>query len=346
MTENVVRCLSCGLGSIGRALAREAVSRSGLEWVGAVDVDPALAGQDAAEAIGLDSPLPLGVPVAADLKEAIEELKPDVILHTTSSYIPDILSQLVTIIEAGCSVVSSSEQLAFAPLHHRQAAERLDRMAKEKGVVVLGTGVNPGFVMDRLVVDTGRNCTEIASIRVRRTVDASLRREPLQRKIGAGLSVEAFREKAAGGKFGHAGFQESVALIAHAFGWEGMEITETLGPMVAEEPVVTDYVRVEPGQAAGIDQRATGTLAGRMLIDLRIQMYVGAKDPEDVIEIEGTPDLTLRIPGGIFGDGATIGRLMSAVNEIRSQPPGLRTVVGIGVFDKTPNPMPIRGATD
>ena len=99
-------------------------------------------------------------------------------------------------------------------------------------------------------------------------------------------------------------------------------------------------------QAAGIDQRATGTLAGRTLIDLRIQMYVGAKDPEDAIEIEGTPDLTLRIPGGIFGDGATIGRLMSAVNEIRSQPPGLRTVVGLGAFDKTPNPMPIRGATD
>ena len=185
MSRIPVRCLSCGLGSIGRALAREAVSRKGLEWVGAVDIDPSLSGRDAAEVLGLDSPL--GLLIAADLKEVVEKLEPDVVLHTTSSYLPDIRSQLETIIRAGCSVISSCEELAFAPLRHRKAAEKLDQLAREKGVVVLGTGVNPRFVMDRLVVDSGRSCTEIAAVRVRRTVNASLRREPLQRKIGAGL---------------------------------------------------------------------------------------------------------------------------------------------------------------
>ena len=47
-----------------------------------------------------------------------------------------------------------------------------------------------------------------------------------------------------------------------------------------------------------------------------------------------------------IGGGATIGRLMSVINEIRSHPPGMRTVAGLGAFDRTPNPMPIRGTTD
>jgi 4-hydroxy-tetrahydrodipicolinate reductase len=336
-----VRCLICGLGAIGKVLAREVLNRKGLEWVGAVDVAPPMVGRDVADVLGLDTPL--GITVRSELDEAIRELHPDVVLHTTASYFPDFGKQIETIVSAGCPVVSSSEQLSFLPLHHRDGAWALDRLAKEKGVAVLGTGVNPGYVMDRLVVDTGRNCTEIAAIRVRRIVNASLRREPLQRKIGAGMTAEAFREKAATGRFGHAGFQESVALIAHGFGWSPVEVTETLEPKIADEIVETDFVRVEPGQAAGIDQRALGVYRGRTIIDLVIQMYVGAKEPEDVIEIDGTPDLRVKIAGGIFGDGATVGRLLSGINEVLFQPPGLRSVLGIGAFDNVPDPMPIRG---
>ncbi|MFQ5914588.1 MAG: dihydrodipicolinate reductase [Nitrospinota bacterium] len=340
MTDRRIRCLSVGLGSIGRALAREALNREGLEWVGAVDVDPSLADRDAGEVLGLDTPL--GITVYSDTREALSALRPDVALHTTSSYLPDIQSQVEEIVSAGCSVVSSAEELSFAPLHHRDAAWTLDHLAKEKKAVVLGTGVNPGYVMDRLVVEAARNCTEIAKVRVRRTVDASRRREPLQRKIGAGLAVEAFRERAAKGRFGHAGLQESVALIAHGFGWGQVEVTETLEPVVAGETVETEFVRVEAAQASGIDQRALGVYAGRGLIDLRIRMYVGAETPEDAIDVEGSPDVALRIAGGISGDKATLGRLLSAVNEIRFQPPGLRTVVGLGAFDSPPDPMPIR----
>ncbi len=341
MSRQRIRCLSCGLGSIGRALAREVLARQGLEWVGGVDVDPSLAGKEAAGVLGIDTPL--GITILPELKESLETLQPDVVLHTTSSYFSVIEPQIKEIVGAGCSVVSSAEELSFPPLHHREAARKLDRLAKEKKAVVLGTGVNPGYVMDRLVVDVGRNCTEIAGVRVRRTVDASLRREPLQRKIGAGLTAEAFRERAKSGRFGHAGLQESVALIAHGFGWGPVEITETLEPVIAEETVETEFVRVEAGQVSGIEQRAWGVLSGRRLIDLQIRMYVGAANPEDAIEIEGTPDLNVRIAGGISGDRATLGRLLSAINEIRFQPPGLRTVLGLGAFDSAPDPMPIRG---
>ncbi len=341
MNGNKSRCLICGLGAIGKELGREVLRREGLEWVGVVDINPSLVGKDPADVLGLETPL--GFKVVSDLKEALTKTRPDVVLHTTASYYPDFGSQIEQIVNAGCSVVSSAEQLSFLPLHYRDDAWRLDQLAKNNGVAVLGTGVNPGYVMDRLVVDTGRNCTEIAAIRVRRTVDASLRREPLQRKIGAGLSAEAFRERAATGRFGHAGFQESVALIAHGFGWQPVEVTETLGPRIAEETVVTDFVRVEAGQVAGIDQKALGIYRGKNLIDLHIQMYVGAKKPEDVIEIEGAPNLTVRVEGGIFGDRATIGRLLSGVTEIAFQPPGLRTVLGLGAFDSLTDPMPIRG---
>ncbi|MFQ5692375.1 MAG: hypothetical protein ACE5IM_04940, partial [Nitrospinota bacterium] len=342
MTDRGIRCLSYGLGSIGRALAVEILAREGLEWVGAVDVDPSLKGRDAGELLGVGAEL--GIEVRSDPEAALAELRPDVVLHTTSSYFFEIQPQIEEIVSAGSSIVSSSEELSFLPLHHRDAAWALDQLAREKGVVVLGSGVNPGYVMDRLVVDAGRNCTEIAAIRVRRTVDAARRREPLQRKIGAGLTAEVFRERAASGRFGHAGLQESVALIAHGFGWKPVEVTETLDPVIADEPVETEFVRVEAGQVAGIDQRAIGFLSGHALIDLRIRMYVGAENPVDAIAIDGSPSLSVRIAGGISGDQATVGRLLSSVSEIPFQPHGLRTVLGLGAFESVPDPMPIGGA--
>src|SRR5262249_3440311 len=147
---------------------------------------------------------------------------------------------------------------------------------------LVGTGVNPGFVMDKLVTTFSTVSQQIESVRVTRIVDAGGRRLPLQKKVGAGMTVEEFHAQVAAGAIKHHGLPESVALVSDALGLGVDEITETIEPMVAGETVRTQFLEVAAGQAAGVHQIARGLAGGAEKIYMELQMYVGAKEPRDV----------------------------------------------------------------
>jgi len=52
--------------------------------------------------------------------------------------------------------------------------------------------------------------------------------------------------------------------------------------------VRTEFLEVAPGQAAGVHQIARGLARGAEKIYMELQMYVGAKDLRDAIELRGT----------------------------------------------------------
>ena len=332
-----IRCLSYGLGAIGRALALRALESPWIEWAGAVDIDPEKAGQDAGQVLGLKSSL--GIPVSDDPEGTLLKVKPEVVLHTTSSFYEDVRPQILVAVEAGCRIVSSAEELSFLPLQHPEEARRLDELAKGRGVAVMGTGVNPGLVMDRLVLDLARNCLEIENIQAERVVDLASRRAPLQRKMG--VSSKDFQKDLASPRFGHAGLRESVALIAHGLGWKLDAVEEEKKAILAERDFLAGSLEVGRGEVAGVEQRAKGFLSGEAAINLLLQMRIGAPDPHDAIAVEGAPSVRMQIPGGIRGDEATIAILLRAVQDILSAPPGLRTATGFGAFDEIP-PVPRR----
>src|SRR5258706_7176184 len=170
---------------------------------------------------------------------------------------------------------------------------------------MVGTGVNPGFVMDNLVVTLAAVSQRIEHAKALRIVDAWKRRMPLQQKIGAGMSVEEFRGQVAAGVIKHVGLPESVAMVADSLNLPVDQITETIEPVVARERVQTEFLSVEAGQAAGVHQIARGLSAGKELVYLELQMYVGAKDPADTIELQGQPNISLIIPGGFHRGHAT-----------------------------------------
>jgi 4-hydroxy-tetrahydrodipicolinate reductase len=165
-------------------------------------------------------------------------------------------------------------------------------------------------------------------------VDASKRRLPLQKKIGAGLSVEEFRSRVKEGTIKHVGLPESVAMVADSLGLRVDEITETIEPKVASERVQTEFLTVEAGQAAGVHQIARGLSGGKEVIYMELQMYVGAKDPADTVELKGHPNISLFIPGGSHGDIATASVAVNSIPPILEAPAGLRTSrdLAIGFF--------------
>ena len=322
--DRAYRVALFGLGPIGVLAGKLALRRECIDIVGAVDIAPEKVGRELGEL--LDVPEPVGVTVTDDAVSLFAEEEPDCVLHTTSSYIGQFADQIKLIVQAGANVSSSSEELFYPYLRGAAVADEIDALAKQHGVTVLGTGVNPGFVMDVLPIVLSSVCRDVTRVRVERVVDAATRRMPLQRKVGVGIEREEFERKAEEGQFGHVGLGESVAFIASALGWPIDTIAETLKPMLAERDFATDYFGVRAGQVTGLHQIARGLRDGEPLIELELSMYAGAPATHDRVTLTGDPDLTVTVDGGTPGDVATPAALVNAVPRVVQAAPGLQTM--------------------
>lgn len=333
-----IRAIQYGVGPIGASIVKLMREKRAIEIIGAIDSDPAKMGRDLGEVVGA-SDAPWGVQVSDDASEVLGQAA-DVVIHSTSSALPKVMEQLLACLEAESCVVSTCEELSYPHRTYPQLAKQLDEAAKDWGVALVGTGVNPGFVLDKLMVTLAALSQRIEHVSGRRIVDGAKRRLPLQKKIGAGMTLDEFREKVSAGIIKHVGLPESVAMVADSLNLFVDEIIETIEPVVASERVQTEFLTVDAGQAAGVHQIARGFANGKQLIHLELQMYVGAKDPGDSLELQGHPNISLLIPGGSPGDIATASVVVNTIPVILDAPAGLRTArdLPIGFFSPTARP--------
>ncbi|HUO34265.1 MAG TPA: hypothetical protein VMU43_04680 [Candidatus Acidoferrum sp.] len=318
-----IRVIQFGVGPIGASIARLVREKEGVDIVAAIDTDPSKAGRDLGEISGAAG-ASWGVLISSDASATLKR-PADVVIHSTSSYLPKVMNQLLSCISAGCCVVSTCEELAYPFRKYPELSQQLDSAARDQGVAIVGTGVNPGFVMDKLVLTLSAACQRVEFASASRVVDASKRRLPLQKKIGAGMTPEEFRREVEAGVIKHHGLPESVAMVADGLGLSLDQISETIEPVIAERLVKTDFLEVSPGQVAGVHQLARGTSAGHDLIRMELKMYVGASDPADTVELRGTPSLSLTVPGGTHGDLATAAVVVNSIPSILAAPAGLLT---------------------
>jgi hypothetical protein len=311
-----------GIGPIGAEIARLLLTKKWVRLVAAVDIDPKKIGKDLGEVIALGREA--GVKVTHDLPG-----KPEVVCHSTGSRLRDVAPQLRALLESGCHVVSTCEELSF-PLD-AELREELQQVARANNVTLLGTGVNPGFVMDKLPLTVTSVCQDIKSVEIVRIQNASTRREPLQRKVGAGMTTEEFRAAVVAGKIKHMGLKESLMMVGNGLGVEFEHVSEeTIEPIVAPREIVTQYLKVAPGQVAGVHQTIEGR--GRINVSLELRMYVGAEDiAADRVIVKGTPDVEMEIKGGIHGDRATAAMVVNAIPRVISARPGVLTMDDIAI---------------
>lgn len=320
------RTIHFGLGPIGLEILRLTARRPSLLPVGAIDISDSLVGKDLAALAGLDSPL--GATVAPDAASVLASTAADVVLHSTASWLEEVRPQLLDIVRAGKNCISTCEQLAYPWDNYPGLAAELDREARANGVTLVGSGVNPGFVMDTLVLALTAACQEVRRIEAWRVVDVSKRRLQLQRKVGVGITLDEFRRRQEAGRFGHAGLRESAQLIAHGLGWKLDVVEETLEPVVAPN-----------GLAAGVHQVVSAWVKGREVIHLDLQMAKDALNARDEIIIDGRPPVRAVLPGGVQGDLATAGVVVNAIPAVVRSAPGLVTMAELALvtaFDTPP----------
>jgi 4-hydroxy-tetrahydrodipicolinate reductase len=320
-----IKVVQVGIGPLGQKITQFISQRKGIAIVGAVDVSSDLIGKDLGELCGLNQM----VRIQASIAECLQMTKPDAIILTTLSTLEEITPQIEEIVSYGLPVVSTCEELSYPWSTSLELSKKIDAFARENQVAVLGTGVNPGFLMDSLPTFLTSVCQNVDQITVYRIQNAVDRRVPFQKKIGAGLTLEAFENKQKTGSLRHVGLTESMQLIASRLGWNITKTEDIISPVIAEKEIVAGTVKIPAGYASGVQQIGRGYMNNDEKITLIFRASVGEPEPQDTIEIKGTPNIRSTIEGGLHGDVATCAITINALKQVIHAKPGLRTMVDI-----------------
>ncbi|MBW7989152.1 MAG: dihydrodipicolinate reductase [Planctomycetes bacterium] len=323
----MINIVHIGIGPIGQKMVKYAVERGCFNIVGAVDPDPDKAGKDLGELCGVN---PLGITVSSNLDEAIRGKSPEAAIVTTVSSVVAFESQIVELAKAKLHIVSTCEELFYPWKTQPELSSRVDKICRENGVVCLGTGVNPGYLMDFLPTVLTAPCQNVKKVEVWRVQDASVRRIPFQQKIGAGLTLEEFEIKKKEGTLRHVGLPESVDFIANRLGWKLDRNTESLEPVIAEKDINNGYKPISKGMACGVHQVGRGFIGDKEVIALKFKAAVGEPESYEQVHIDGEPEIKSKITGGVNGDIATCAITLNAVRSVLAASPGLKTMGDIG----------------
>ncbi len=319
-----IKVMHIGLGPIGAGVVRQVAARKGFTIVGAVDVDPAKVGRDLGEVC--QAGRALRVKVTDDISRTIKACRPDVAVLCTSSSLKKVLPEFEAVLKLKVPIVSTTEELAYPVKSNRAVAKKIDSLAKRARVAVLGTGVNPGFVMDALPIALTGVCSRVDAIEVDRVQDARIRRLPFQQKIGAGLTRDEFMDRVRDGRVRHVGLAESITMIADAMGWKLDRVTDEIQPKMASARVASQFLTVEAGLVCGLVQDGVGYRKGQPIIKLHMEAYLGAPESYDAVRITGDPPLSMKLAGGVHGDVATTSITVNSIPKVLQAVPGLRTM--------------------
>jgi 2,4-diaminopentanoate dehydrogenase len=318
-----VHVLVVGLGPIGQRLAGRLVNRAGLCLAGAVDIAPDKVGVDLASLLGSDAAPQIRV------SDSVPVAPPGgVALLATGSRLEVVANQVLMLLKAGWDVLSTCEELAYAPAGSASLAAQLDEAARIGGRTVLGAGINPGFLLDVLPLVLSGVCTDVESVGMRRVVDTNARRLALQEKAGVGLQVSEFEKRRDAGTIGHVGLRESLFLVASSLGFPLDGFEQQLEPVVAAQETVTGLGTVPPGWVVGQRQVATGFHHGRQVVHCELVMAAGQNDVDE-IDIEGSPPVHCVLQGGVNGDVGTEAIVVNLIPTVAAAGPGLLTMADV-----------------
>jgi len=318
-----IKVIIFGCGVMGRQVARILLDKESFEVVGAIDIDPELVGWDLGDILGIRKKI--NIKIEKEPEVLFSKVKADAVVHTTTSYLEIVLPQITKCLNARLNVVSTCEELSYPWRRHPEIAKNIDKLAKEKGVTAVGTGINPGYLMDTLPLILTSPSLEVKSVRVTRMMNSAKRRIPFQEKVGTGLTQEEFRERIEDKSItGHVGLLESLYMIADGLGWEldgAIELPPE--PVVDEEEIETGLGAVKPGNVIGLTSVAYGQMKSKEVIRLEFCANAAVDEEYDEIIIEGEPKIHQKIIGGVHGDIGTVAVTINTIPRAIQAPAGL-----------------------
>ncbi len=315
-----------GLGAMGSGMARHLLHMDGVELVAAVSGEPDHEGLQLANLLGEGQGT--GLRVTTNAEETLAAVRADVAILATTSFFSTQFPLLEAAVASGHNVISIAEEMAYPWASDPALAKRLDQLARQHGVSVLGTGINPGFVLDVLIILLTAPCLQVERITARRVNDLSPFGPTVMQTQGVGTTPEQFREGVAKGEIvGHIGFRQSMHMIAAALGWHLDEVVEERAPIITRTRRQTAYVDVMPGQVAGCRHIAYGKQNGQVKLTIehpqQVRPDLEGVSTGDFIKIEGNPGLAFSSQPEIPGGTGTVALAVNMIPAVVAARPGL-----------------------
>lgn len=312
-----------GTGRSGTELVRAALLRDDVELVAGVTVSPGKAGADLGE---LTVGVPLGIAVGSDLDAVLARDDVDVVVHCGIGSNRELGELLGRCAAAGKDAVTVAGFVHPPTAIGAEAAAALDRRAREGGGRIVGTGVNPGLLLDVLPALWGTMAARIDAVRARRVSDVrNWGAGALEAEVGLGRAPEEVRGTPA------LALDESLALVADALGLGLDRIDDVHEPLPATTARAHGGRSVEVGQNMGFRRRAVGTRDGAVVAEIE-WLAVFCLDPEvdgesdsASVSVAGDSDVEATVTGTFCGDPypSTAARALAALAPLAQMPPGL-----------------------
>ncbi len=329
-----IRVLQWGLGAMGSGMARLMLEKAGLKIVAAVDERPDFVGKDLGDVLNVDKKL--GIIVTNKPEEVLNKEDVDIVVIATTSWTKEQLPDLRKILKAGINCISIAEEMSDPEAQNPDVSKELDALAKEHGVSILGTGVNPGYVLDLLVVVLTGGNHRVDRIEASRVNDLSPYGPTVMKTQGVGTTPEEFRAGVADGSIvGHVGFPESIHMISQALGLGVDRIEENREPIISKVYRETPHVKVEPGMVAGCAHIGIGYRGDQEVVKLihpqQIHPHLEDQDTGDYINIYGKPEIHMAIKPEIAGGVTTMGIAVNMIPHLVAATPGLKRMIDLPV---------------
>jgi hypothetical protein len=334
--ENV-KVIIWGFGAMGSGMAEMLLKKKGVEIAGVCDMHPDRVGKSIFNVLGTERGKHPDVIIKGNIDEVVSPGCADLALLATDSFTRKAFDKIKMLLNNRLNVISTAEEMAYPAASEPELSAKMDKIARENGVSVLGTGINPGLIMDLLVVLMTGACMDVEHIRAKRVNSLSPFGPAVMEEQGVGLTREAFLKGVADGSLaGHVGFNESVGMITDAIGWTlSGKVRQTQEPIVTQVPRKTKYVEVAAGDVAGCNMNGFGYVGGELKVEMihpqQIEPQLEGTDTGDYITIKGTPDINLSIKPEVPGGIGTIAMCVNMIPQVINASPGLKTMLDLPV---------------
>lgn len=329
-----IRVVQWGLGAMGSGMVKLMLEKEGLQVVGAIDSRKDFIGKDLGDALELGRKLNVKI---VDLpKSILKKSDVDIVILATNSFTREIIDDLQLVAELGIDCITIAEEMAVPDATEPDLAKTIDEIAKKHDVTILGTGINPGFVLDSLIINLSGVCHHVDRIEASRINDLSPFGPTVMRTQGVGATPEEFNAGLASGTIvGHIGFRESITMISDALGLDVDKIEEIREPIISTVDRETKYIKIKAGMVAGCRHIGVGYSNGKEVVKLihpqQIRPELEKVDTGDYINIFGLPELHLSIKPEIPGGIGTIGVAVNMIPLVKRATAGIKRMTDLPV---------------
>ena len=336
MRKSKVTVVIWGFGAMGSGMAKMILAKQGFDIVGICDNYENYVNHSMFQILNIPNPYDHDVIITKDIDMLLDQTKPDIVLLATDSFTQSAYPKIKQIIEKGINVISTAEEMAYPLANEPELAASMDALAKKHGATILGTGVNPGMMMDLLAICMSGVMNHVKHMEISRINSLSPFGKTVMEEQGVGLSQEAFQQKCDAGEMaGHVGFKESVYMIANAIGVEVSSFKQWMKPIITTFDRKSPHGFAKKGHVCGVEMSAEATLSNGQTIKMyhpqQIEPEMAGIKTGDYIKIDGQPAINLANVPEVEGGLGTISICVNMIPHVINASPGLKTMIDLPV---------------